>query len=115
MLPENTPHSGTPQSQPQPDTDEIEPLSPEDATVILEQALEPYLTDKWHTLYRDAYSARITKSKRNLDIRVDLLGQVETQESELTPLQESGRLIAWMLLWAMLLVALTLGSALGII
>lgn len=113
MLPEKTPHPGTP--QPEPDVDEIEPLSPEDAVVILEQVLDPYLADDWHTLHRDAYSARITKGTRNLDIRVDLLGQVETQESGLTPLQESGRLTAWVLLWAMLLVALALASALGII
>ena len=52
---------------------------------------------------------------RNLDIRVDLLGQVETEESGLTPLQDSGRLMAWMVLLAALLVVLALSTALGIL
>jgi hypothetical protein len=52
---------------------------------------------------------------RNLDVRVDLIGRVEVQESGLTPLQDSGRLTAWVLLLAALLVTLALSSALGII
>ena len=52
---------------------------------------------------------------RNLDVRVDLLGQVETEESGLTPLQDSGRLTAWVLLLALLLVVLALSAALGIL
>lgn len=115
MFSENAPDPGTPEPEPAAPPDEIEPISPDDAAAILEQVLEPYLADDWHVLHRDAYSARITKGTRNLDIQVDLLGQVDTHESPLTPLQDSGRLMAWVLLWAMLLVALALGSALGII
>jgi hypothetical protein len=43
------------------------------------------------------------------------LGQIVTQESGLTPLQDSGRLTAWVLLLAALLVALALSAALGIL
>jgi hypothetical protein len=46
---------------------------------------------------------------------VDLLGKLEPEESGLTPLQDSGRLIAWVLLLATLLIVLALSAALGII
>jgi hypothetical protein len=111
MLPDNTPNlSQKPESKP-----EVEPISAAEAEAILEKTLQPYLTDGWHVLDRNAYSARLTRGTRNLDIRVDLLGQIETQESGLTPLQESGRLTAWILLITSLLVALAVSTALGIL
>lgn len=113
MLPENAPDPGI--TQPDPPETEIEPISPDDAEVLLKQAMEPYLADEWHVLYQDAYLARLTRGMRNLDIRVDLLGNIETTESELNPLQDSGRLMAWVVLIAMLLVMLALTSALGIV
>lgn len=94
---------------------EIEPISPAAAKAILDDALQPYLDDDWHVLDRGAYVARLTKGTRNLDFQVDLLGEVAITETELTPLQESGRLIAWALLIATLLVVLTLASVLGFI
>ena len=96
-------------------TTTIEPIAAEDAAQILARAIEPYLADGWHVLDRGAYSARLTRGVRNLDVRVDLLGQVETEESGLTPLQDSGRLTAWVLLLVTLLVVLALSAALGII
>jgi len=93
---------------------EIEPVSPHEAERILSQALEPYLSEGWRVLERDAYTARLTRDDRNLDVRVDLLGQVETRESGLTALQDSGRLVAWVLLITALLLALAITSALGI-
>ncbi|GIV81085.1 MAG: hypothetical protein KatS3mg051_0439 [Anaerolineae bacterium] len=59
--------------------------------------------------------ARLTRGDRNLDVRVDLLGEVEVKESTLTPLQDSGRLVAWMLLLTSLLLALAIAAALGIL
>ncbi len=59
--------------------------------------------------------ARLTRGDRNLDVRVDLLGEVEVKESALTPLQDSGRLVAWMLLLTSLLLALAIAAALGIL
>lgn len=94
---------------------EIEPVSPAEAEKILETALQPYLDDNWRILDRGPYAARLTRGVRNMDIRIDLLGQVETEEFGLTPLQESGRLIAWMLLISALLIVLALSAALGII
>jgi hypothetical protein len=111
MLQDDTPPKpGNP-----PEKQEIEPILPEEAEKILEDALAPYLADGWHILDRSAYNARLTRGTRNLDIRIDLLGQVETEESELTPLQDSGRLMAWVLLLVSLLVVLALATALGII
>lgn len=108
MLPDNMPQSRR-------EPDEIEPISPEDAAVILQEALAPYLADEWRVIDKSAYAARLTRGMRNLDVRVDLLGEVSVEESNLTPLQESGRLIAWVVLLAMLLVALALATALGVL
>jgi len=115
MLPdrESLPQAGQPTGGEPPSG--IEPIAAENAARILAQALEPYLADGWHILDRGAYSARLTRGMRNLDVRVDLLGQIETEESGLTPLQDSGRLTAWVLLLALLLVVLALSAALGIL
>jgi len=94
---------------------EIEPVHPEQAEIILREALEPYLADGWHLLSQNAYTARLTRGMSNLDVSVDLLGKVETRESGLTPLQDSGRLIAWVILLTTLLIVLALSAALGII
>ncbi len=94
---------------------EIDPISPEDASAIMAQAIEKYTAEGWHVLTQSAYDARLTREMYNLDIRIDLLGQVETHESGLTPLQDSGRLTAWVLLLATLLLVLALASALGFI
>jgi hypothetical protein len=111
MLPDHAPKLD-PQKPPAP---EIDPISPQEAEAILQQALKPYLADGWHLIDHSAYAARLTREMRNLDVRVDLIGRVEVQESGLTPLQDSGRLTAWVLLLAALLVTLALSSALGII
>jgi hypothetical protein len=94
---------------------EIEPIGIDEAEKIMEEALQPYLAEDWRIIDRGPYAARLTRGVRNLDIRVDLLGQVEVEESGLTPLQDSGRLMAWMVLLAALLVVLALSAALGIL
>ncbi len=111
MLPDK---NSQPAREPAP-APEIDPISPEDASVIMERALEPYTADGWQVLSKSAYDAHLTRGMRNLDVRVDLLGQVETNETGLTPLQDSGRLTAWVLLLASLLLVLTVASVLGII
>jgi hypothetical protein len=108
MIPDTVPDPANPEPP------EVEPVSPAEAEKILGEALQPYLADEWRLLDRGPYAARLTRGVRNLDIRIDLLGQVITEESGLTPLQESGRLIAWVLLLAALLIALALSAALGI-
>lgn len=111
MLPDNDPNLES-SKMPEP---EIEPISPQQADAILQEALKPLLAEGWHVLDRNAYSARLTRGMYNLDVQVDLLGQVQTRETGLTPLQDSGRLTAWVLLLAALMVMLALSAALGII
>lgn len=111
MLPDTGPNPSTPA----PEEPEIEVIPPDQADAILQEALLPYLQEGWSVIHRGPYNTRLTRNKRNLDIRVDLLGKVEMVETDLTPLQESGRLIAWMLLLVSLLAALVVGTALGII
>lgn len=111
MLPDSTSELD-PQKPPEA---EIEPISPQAAEAILKQAVEPYLAEGWRVIDHNAYLARLTRGKHNLDIRVDLLGQIEKQETDLTPLQDSGRLMAWILLLTGLMVALALSAALGIL
>ncbi len=94
---------------------EREPIAPEEAEIILQKALHPYIHEGWYVLDRDSFSARLTKGPHNLDVRVDLLGQVEITTAGLTPVQESGRLIAWVLLLVSLLAALVIASILGIL
>jgi hypothetical protein len=94
---------------------EIEPIPPQEAEKILAEAMKPYLADGWRILNQNAYSARLTRGLRNKDIQVDLLGKVDIQDTNLTPVQDSGRLMAWVVLLAFLLVALALASALGIL
>jgi hypothetical protein len=113
MLSEKTPDPGL--AGDNPSESEIEPISPDAAEARLAEAIAPYLADGWHVLYQDAYLARLTRGLRNLDIRVDLLGDIEYHEADLNPLQDSGRLAAWMVLLAMLLVVLAISSVLGII
>jgi hypothetical protein len=98
-----------------PEQPEIEPVGIAEAEAILEEALQPYLDAEWRIIDRGPYAARLTRGVRNLDLRVDLLGKIETEESGLTPLQDSGRLIAWTLLLAALLIVLALSAALGIV
>jgi hypothetical protein len=111
MTPDTLPDSTEDSTQ----SAEIEPVGIAEAEKIMEEALQPYLADEWRIIDRGPYAARLTRGMRNLDIRVDLLGQVETEESGLTPLQDSGRLMAWMVLLAALLVVLALSAALGIL
>jgi hypothetical protein len=96
-------------------SDGIDPIEPEMARRLLDEALAPYEEDEWVLLDRDDYSARLTRGSRNLNLRVDWLGKVEVEETGLRETQTTGRLIAWMLLIAALLVTLALASALGLL
>ena len=95
--------------------DEVDPIEPEAARQILDEALQPYLEDEWFLVAHDDYSAHLTKGGRNVNIRVDWLGKVEVEEYGLRPSQTTGRLVAWVLLIVAFLVVLALASALGLV
>ncbi len=94
-------------------TPQIEPISPEEARQHLEEAMATYLEDGWIVRAEHDYMARLTRGKRNLDFYVDLLGNVTMEDKALTPGQDSGRLVAWLLLLATFLVVLAFASAVG--
>ncbi len=90
-----------------------EPIAPEDARQVLERATAPYLEAGWIVLVEHDFMARLTKGHRNLDFYVDLLGEVQVEESDLSPVQDAGRLVAWLLMLVAFLLVVALASALG--
>ncbi len=101
-------------------TEPIEPIPPEQARAILEGAMRERLGDDWQSdeggwtlVTGHDYMARVTRDRANVDFYVDLLGKVHVETSEINPAQDSGRLIAWMLLGVSLGVALMIARAVG--
>lgn len=92
---------------------EVEPVAPEDARQALDEALAPYLADGWTVLVAHDFMARITRGQQNLDFHVDLLGDVRIEEHDLSPVQDAGRLVAWLLLLVSFLLAIAIASAVG--
>jgi hypothetical protein len=103
-------------------TDEIEPIPAEQAREILEQAIRERLGDDWKDddsgwtkVTGHDYMARVTKGRVNVDFYVDLLGNVSVETSEINPAQDSGRMIAWMLLLLALAIAFLIARIVGFV
>jgi hypothetical protein len=103
-------------------TDEIEPIPAEQARVLLEQAIRERLGDDWRDddsgwtkVTGHDYMARLTKGRVNVDFYVDLLGNVTVETSEINPAQDSGRMIAWMLLVLSLAIAFLIARIVGFV
>jgi|SRR5690606_38739633 len=101
-------------------SDPIEPIEPEKARAILDQAMRERLGDDWEDEFSGwilvaahDYMARVTKRNKNVDFYVDLLGNVTIEEKEINPAQASGRMVAWVLLLVSLGVAYMLARAVG--
>lgn len=101
-------------------TDPIEPIAPERARAILEEAiasrLGPHWKDDasgWLMVTGHDYMARMTRGRVNIDFYVDLLGEVTITESEISIAQDSGRLIAWALLALSVGIAFLLARIVG--
>ncbi len=90
-----------------------EPIPPDEARRLLDEALAPYLDDGWVIRVQHDYMAQLTQGRRNLEFHVDLLGAISITEKALTPAQDSGRLMAWVLLLVSFLLVLAIASALG--
>lgn len=90
-------------------------IEPEDAAKILKPVLEQYQSEGWVVILENDYAARITRGTKNIDLRVDLLGELSIEEKPLSEAQKVGQLVAIMLLIAGFLVLLTLVSALGLL
>jgi hypothetical protein len=101
-------------------SDQIEPIEPEQARAILDEAMRERLGDDWEDEFSGwilvaahDYMARVTKRNQNVDFYVDLLGNVTIEEKEISPAQASGRTVAWVLLLISLGVAYMLARAVG--
>jgi hypothetical protein len=102
--------------------DEIEPIPAAEARRILENAIRERLGDKWRDeetgwqiVTGHDYMARLTRGTKNLDFYVDLLGNVTVEEKEIDGGQSNGRLIAWMVLIASLILAFFLAQIAGLL
>jgi hypothetical protein len=98
----------------------VEPIPPEQAREILEQALRERLGDDWRDedsgwqwITGHDYMTRVTRGRINVDFYVDLLGEVTITESPISPAQDSGRSLAWVLLGLSLAIAFLLARIVG--
>jgi hypothetical protein len=101
---------------------EIDPIAPEDARRHIDAAIKARLGDDWAekdggwVITHDGdYLVRLTRSKTNLDFQCDLLGDVTVEERPISPMQDSGRLIAWAVLIATLFVAFAIAQVAGVL
>ncbi len=101
-------------------TNEVETISAEEARALLTAAIRERLgqdwddeQDGWVKVTGHDYMVRLTKGRKNVDFYVDLLGNVTIEEKEINSAQDGGRLIAWMLLLASVLIALAMARLAG--
>ena len=101
-------------------SDSVEPIPPEQAREILENAMRQRLGDNWHDeesgwqlITGHDYMARVTRGRKNVDFYVDLLGEVTISESEINSAQDSGRILAWMFLGLSLAIAFLIARIVG--
>lgn len=99
---------------------EIEPVDAKTARALLYAAIRERLGEHWNDeesgwriVSGHDYMARLTRGTRNIDFMVDLLGNVTIEEKAIGPAQIQGRLNAWLLLGASLLLALLLAYLSG--
>lgn len=103
---------------PEPGT--IEPIPAGDARLILERAIRDRCGDNWRdedsgwiVVTGHDYMARLTRGSVNLDFYVDLLGDVSVEERRINPAQESGCLVAALLLMLSLGILYAAARAIG--
>jgi hypothetical protein len=94
---------------------EPEIITPEAADAILDQEIAGLEKEGWKVKKRVVYGVRLSRERHLLDVRVDLLGNVEKEESiTLVYGPDVGFVVAWMVLLAWLIVALTFVSVVGL-
>lgn len=103
-------------------TDEIQPISGEQARAILEQAIRERLGDNWDNedsewavVTSHDFMARLNRGRMNIDFYIDLLGNVKVEEKPVNAGQDTGRLFAWMFLLLALAIAFLLAKIIGLL
>lgn len=91
-------------------------ITPEQAEEILRPEVQQLQAEGWRIVSKPLYGVRMERGVETLDMRVDLLGNIE-RETTLTVWTSAfkGRLVAWMLLIVSLIGVLALASAIGIL
>jgi hypothetical protein len=96
----------------------IEPASPQAQRAAIDAAMLERLGANWPTEWIIVHNAndlvRINKGDINLDFQADLLAHVEVIERPASPLQLSGRWIAWLILGVSLFIAFLIASIAGV-
>lgn len=98
----------------------LEPIPADEARARLERAIVERLGDDWQDeasgwllVTGHDYMARLTRGRVNVDFYVDLLGEVTVETSEISPAQDSGRLVAFVLLLVSVGIAVMLARVVG--
>lgn len=101
-------------------TEPIEPIAAADARALLEQSIAAHCGDDWRDessgwvqVTGHDYMARLTRGRVNVDFYVDLLGKVTVETSDISPAQDSGRLVAGLLLLVSVGIAVMLARVIG--
>ncbi len=96
-------------------------IPPHEARALVKNAIITRYGDTWDSdggwlvVHQSDYLIRINKGVLNVDFACDLIGNVTITESPISPLQASGRIVAWMVLGASMLIALAIAWATGIV
>jgi hypothetical protein len=100
--------------------DDFEPIAPTIARERILQALNERLGDDWRdedtgwlVLHEADYYMRLSRAGRYLDAQCDLLGNVTLEEHASDGTQSTGRMLAWLVLGASLLLAYMLAWLAG--
>ncbi len=101
-------------------TDELDPISPEKARKLLDDAIVARLGENWDdeltgwTLVTGHdYMARLVKGGRTIDFQVDLLGNLNIEEKDSGLEASYGRLLAWLILSGSLFLAFIIARIAG--
>lgn len=89
-------------------------VTPEQAEDILRPVVQDLQADGWRIVSKPLYGVRMERGVETLDMRVDLLGNIE-RELKLTVWTSAfkGRLVAWMLLIVSFIGVMVLATVLG--
>lgn len=92
--------------------DELDPIAPERAREILDNAIRERLGSDWNDEEKGwvlvtghDYMARLTRGRVNMDFYVDILGNVTVEKSENNVAQDSIRLVLFILLVLSIVIA----------
>ena len=94
-------------------SEEVQIVEPDEAAAIINPVIAELEAEGWVVIVQNDYMARLTRGRRNLDLEVSLLGELHREEKPLSLVQESGQMVAILLVLISILAAISAASALG--